>query len=107
MTQYSSECCAWVLRAHQTSFRQDLIVGVLGGALAGRDPAQVSSAGGSIGKDALWEDRLVSWGKGVFLLSLEGSRALPYPGAALFLPSVRDSNVSKRKPSERFLSSCR
>lgn len=106
MTRYSSECCAWVLRAHQTSSRQDLIVGLRGVALQAGTRAQVSSAGGCIGKDALWEDRLVSWGNGVFLLSLEGSRTLPYPRAALFLPSVRDSNVSKRKPSERFLSSC-
>ena len=45
--------------------------------------AQVSSAGGCIGKDAPWEDQLVSRGKGVFLLSLEGSRVLSYPRAAL------------------------
>lgn len=78
---------------------------LLGVALAGG--LLVSSVGDSMGKDAPQEDRLVSWGKGVLLLSLEGSRALPYPRAALLLPSVCDSNLHRRKHLGRFLSSCR
>lgn len=45
----------------------------------------------------------MSWGKGVFLLSLEVSRALPYPGAALLLPclAAHDSNTSKQQHKQK------
>lgn len=63
----------------------------------GRHPGRGLLCGRLYRQGCSMENWLLSWGKGVFLLSLEVSTVLLYPGSALH-QSVHDSNMSKRKP---------
>jgi len=75
--------CTGVLRAHQTSSRQDLSGGLLGAAPAGRLPGTGQLGGGCAGRDPR-EDGLVSRGRGVCLLSLQRAGRSLIPGPLCF-----------------------
>lgn len=83
----------------QTLSRQDLAVGLPGTALAG-GTGHKSALGEA---EQVWEDHLVAWGKGVFLLSLQGASLSQGSSAS---PSCPGQQREQKEPLGR-LKGCR